>query len=171
MPAVDGSARMAPCGGAVFPDAGLVERDADPFLLAPGDAARSFQLFRSHRKREALRDEQRRHDFERGSGLGDVSNGAVDSSAAELDGSGLQSAAPRDDSGLFQDVVIGDSRPDASRPLLIVTTASSHRPEWARRWMRDYTRKEKVKITAGAVTAVVVLGWLAVFAFALLSTP
>jgi len=64
---------MAPCGGAVFPDAGLVERDADPFLLAPGDAARSFQLFRSHKKREALRDEQRRHGFERGSGLRDVS--------------------------------------------------------------------------------------------------
>jgi hypothetical protein len=39
------------------------------------------------------------------------------------------------------------------------------------RWMRDYTGKEKLKITAGAVTAVVVVGWLAVFAFALLSTP
>ena len=37
--------------------------------------------------------------------------------------------------------------------------------------MRDYTRKEKFKITAGAVTAVVVVGWLAVFAFALLATP
>ena len=39
------------------------------------------------------------------------------------------------------------------------------------RWMRDYTRKEKLKITVGAVTAVVVVGWLAVFAFALLATP
>ena len=37
--------------------------------------------------------------------------------------------------------------------------------------MRGYTRKEKFKITAGAVTAVVVVGWLAVFAFALLATP
>jgi hypothetical protein len=74
-------------------------------------------LFRWHKKREAVGDEQRRHDFERGSGLRDVSNGAVDSSAAELDGSSLQSAAPRDDSGLFHDVVIGDSRPDASQPF------------------------------------------------------
>jgi succinate dehydrogenase hydrophobic anchor subunit len=37
--------------------------------------------------------------------------------------------------------------------------------------MRDYTRMEKLKITAGALTAVVIVGWLAVFAFALLSTP
>ena len=37
--------------------------------------------------------------------------------------------------------------------------------------MRDYTRIEKRKITAGALTAVVIVGWLAVFAFALLSTP
>jgi hypothetical protein len=37
--------------------------------------------------------------------------------------------------------------------------------------MQAYTRKEKIKITAGAVTAVVIVGWLAVFAFALLATP
>jgi hypothetical protein len=37
--------------------------------------------------------------------------------------------------------------------------------------MRDYTGKEKAKIAAGAVTAVVIVGWLAVFAFALLATP
>jgi hypothetical protein len=37
--------------------------------------------------------------------------------------------------------------------------------------MRGYTTKEKLKITAGAVSAVVIVGWLAVFAFALLATP
>jgi hypothetical protein len=95
----------------------LVERDADPFLLAPGDAAQPLQLFGWHIKCEAVGDEQRRHDFERGPGFRDVSNGAVDSPAAELDGSSLQSAAPRGDPGLFHDVVIGDSRPDASRLL------------------------------------------------------
>jgi hypothetical protein len=35
--------------------------------------------------------------------------------------------------------------------------------------MRDYTSKEKAKITAGAVAALVIVGWLAVFALALLS--
>jgi hypothetical protein len=30
---------------------------------------------------------------------------------------------------------------------------------------------EKLKITAGALSAVVIVGWLALFAFALLSTP
>jgi hypothetical protein len=36
--------------------------------------------------------------------------------------------------------------------------------------MRDYTLKEKAKITAGAVAALVIVAWLAVFALALLST-
>ena len=35
--------------------------------------------------------------------------------------------------------------------------------------MRDYTFKEKARITAGAVTALVVVGWLAVLATAFLS--
>jgi hypothetical protein len=35
--------------------------------------------------------------------------------------------------------------------------------------VRDYTSKEKAKITAGAVTALVVVAWLAVIALALLS--
>ncbi len=35
--------------------------------------------------------------------------------------------------------------------------------------MRDYTSKEKAKITAGAVAALVIVGWLTVFALALLS--
>jgi hypothetical protein len=36
--------------------------------------------------------------------------------------------------------------------------------------MRGYTPKEKLKITAGAVTALVVVAWLFVIALALLST-
>jgi hypothetical protein len=35
--------------------------------------------------------------------------------------------------------------------------------------MRDYTLREKIKITAGAVTALVSVAWLAVIALALLS--
>jgi hypothetical protein len=35
--------------------------------------------------------------------------------------------------------------------------------------MRDYTLKEKAKITAGAVAALVIVAWLAIFALALLS--
>ena len=35
--------------------------------------------------------------------------------------------------------------------------------------MRGYTLKEKAKITAGAVAALVIVAWLAVFALALLS--
>lgn len=37
-----------------------------------------------------------------------------------------------------------------------------------RQQMYDYTSKEKAKITAGAVTALVIVGWLAVIAFAFL---
>jgi hypothetical protein len=35
--------------------------------------------------------------------------------------------------------------------------------------MYDYTLKEKAKITAGAVTALVIVAWLAIIALALLS--
>jgi hypothetical protein len=35
--------------------------------------------------------------------------------------------------------------------------------------MHDYTFKEKAKITAGAIAALVIVGWLAVFALALMS--
>jgi hypothetical protein len=35
--------------------------------------------------------------------------------------------------------------------------------------MRGYTAKEKVKITAGAVAALVITGWLVMLALALLS--
>jgi hypothetical protein len=36
--------------------------------------------------------------------------------------------------------------------------------------MGDYTTKEKLKITAAAVTSLVIVGWLVVFAIAFLST-
>ena len=35
--------------------------------------------------------------------------------------------------------------------------------------MRDYTFKEKARITAGAVAALVIVGWLAVFALAMMA--
>jgi hypothetical protein len=35
--------------------------------------------------------------------------------------------------------------------------------------MHNYTPKEKAKITAGAVAALVIVAWLAIFALALLS--
>jgi hypothetical protein len=35
--------------------------------------------------------------------------------------------------------------------------------------MRGYTTREKLKITAGAISAIVIVGWLAVLALALLS--
>lgn len=36
--------------------------------------------------------------------------------------------------------------------------------------MYDYTPKEKAKITAGAIAALVIVGWLAVVALAIMST-
>lgn len=38
------------------------------------------------------------------------------------------------------------------------------------RKMHDYTRKEKAKIAAGAVSALVIVAWLAIIALALLSS-
>jgi hypothetical protein len=37
--------------------------------------------------------------------------------------------------------------------------------------MGDYTTKDRLKITAGAVTALVIVGWLLFLALAVLSTP
>ncbi len=37
--------------------------------------------------------------------------------------------------------------------------------------MRAYTFKEKTRITAGAVAALVIVGWLCVLAIAFLSVP
>jgi hypothetical protein len=39
----------------------------------------------------------------------------------------------------------------------------------SRKNMREYTLKEKTKITAGAVAALVIVAWLAIIALALLS--
>jgi len=39
-----------------------------------------------------------------------------------------------------------------------------------RQHMRDYTFKEKAKITAGAVAALVIVAWLAVVALGILSS-
>lgn len=36
---------------------------------------------------------------------------------------------------------------------------------------RPYTRKEKARITAGAVTALVIVGWMIMLAIASMSTP
>lgn len=36
--------------------------------------------------------------------------------------------------------------------------------------MRDFTFREKAKITAGALAALVIVGWLAVITLALMST-
>jgi hypothetical protein len=36
---------------------------------------------------------------------------------------------------------------------------------------RPYTFKEKAKITAGAVAALIIVGWMAVIAIAILSAP
>jgi hypothetical protein len=35
--------------------------------------------------------------------------------------------------------------------------------------MRPYTTKEKLKLTAGAVASLIIVGWVAVFAIAFLS--
>src|ERR1700688_4628136 len=37
--------------------------------------------------------------------------------------------------------------------------------------IRDYTTKEKLKVIAGSVTALVIVGWFVVFALALMSAP
>jgi hypothetical protein len=42
-------------------------------------------------------------------------------------------------------------------------------PHSLREKMRGYTLKEKAKITAGAVAALVIVAWLAIIALALLS--
>jgi hypothetical protein len=53
-------------------------------------------------------------------------------------------------------------------------TGSSTRSETVlarfRKQLKNYTHKEQVKVTAGAVSALVIVAWLAVIALALLST-
>jgi hypothetical protein len=49
-----------------------------------------------------------------------------------------------------------------------------HLPEQIHNFLQkpvhDYTPKEKAKITAGAIVALVIVGWLAIVALAILST-
>ena len=47
-----------------------------------------------------------------------------------------------------------------------MTAKVDERSGQLRRQMSPYTFKEKAKITAGAVTALVIIGWLAVIALA-----
>ena len=75
------------------PNRGLVERDAYTFFLAPNDMASPLELIARDKEREAVGDKQRGHDFERSPCLGQVANDAVNSTAAELNCSGLQHAA------------------------------------------------------------------------------
>jgi hypothetical protein len=52
--------------------------------------------------------------------------------------------------------------PDPSAMVLLLRRSRSIE-------MRDYTLKEKARITVGAVAALVIVGWLAVIAVALMS--
>lgn len=74
---------------------GLVERYSYSLFSPPDDMAGSLELIAGHKKREAVGDEQRGHDFERRPCLGQVPNSAVNSTAAELNRPGLQHAATR----------------------------------------------------------------------------
>jgi hypothetical protein len=72
-----------------------IERHTDPPFLAPDDVARLACLRALNNQREAVRNEQRGYDFDRGPGIRNVANGAVDCSAAERYRSGLQDSMPR----------------------------------------------------------------------------
>ena len=54
-------------------------------------------------QRKSVGDEQRGYHFERGAGLGDVANRAIDRAAAERDRSGLEDAVTRCNSMLIHD--------------------------------------------------------------------
>ena len=46
-------------------EAALPERDADPFFFAPDDVTGPLGLSARHKKREAVRDKERRHNLKR----------------------------------------------------------------------------------------------------------
>ncbi len=69
--------------------------------------AGTFELITGHKKREAVGDEQWGHDFECGPCFGKVANGAVYSTAAELNRSGLQHAATWGNSVFVHSGIIG----------------------------------------------------------------
>jgi hypothetical protein len=79
----------------------LVERDADPFFPAPDDVARPADLVGLNDQREAVGNEKRGEDFERGPGCREVANRAVEGAAAERDRPGFQDAMARGDSMLI----------------------------------------------------------------------
>jgi len=83
--------------------AASIERDADPSFPAPDDVTRPLQWMGWNDERKAVGDEKGGYDFERGAGLGDVANRAIDRAAAERDGSGLENAVTRSNSMLIHD--------------------------------------------------------------------
>jgi len=89
------------------PAAASVERDADPLFPAPDDVTRPFQLLARDHQREAIRNKQRGHDVEGGSGLREVPDCAGNFAAGERDRAGLQDAAPRADPLLVHPRIIG----------------------------------------------------------------
>ena len=89
MCAITGSSRLDHS----VPALALVERDADAFFFTPNDMATPLELIARYKKRETVRDKQGGGYFERSAGFRDVANDAVNSTAAELNGSGLQCAA------------------------------------------------------------------------------
>ena len=66
------------------PAAASVERDADPLFPAPDDVTRPFQLLARDHQREAIRNKQRGHDVEGGSGLREVPDCAAISLPANV---------------------------------------------------------------------------------------
>jgi hypothetical protein len=80
----------------------LIERDADPLFLPPDDVAEPFELIAGDEKREAVGDEQRGDNFERRTCFGQITNGAINSAAAELNRSGFQHAVAQRNSVFVQ---------------------------------------------------------------------
>src|SRR6266567_1280875 len=95
---IQGPQRIDPVAAA---GTALVERHAHSFFLAPDDVARPLQLVGWNDQREAIGNEKRGDDFERGPGLRKVANGTVDPVATERDRPGLQDAMTRSDSMLI----------------------------------------------------------------------
>jgi hypothetical protein len=87
----------------VADEAASIEGDADPSFPAPDDVTGPLQWMGWNDERKAVGDEKRGYDFERGAGLGEVANRAVDRAAAERDRSGLEDAVTRSNSMLIHD--------------------------------------------------------------------
>ena len=72
-----------------------IERDSDPLLFTPDDTTRPMNVFGQNDKVEPLRNADGTDNLEGSSARGKVANSAIDRTAAELDGSGLQHAMTR----------------------------------------------------------------------------